>query len=552
MKLKAKYAIAICLLLSLLAIIATGCKSGNPNATTASGEQNSTPAPVSEEGALQTLKISWNKDIGNLNPHMYVPNQFFAQAMVYEGLVNYGEGGKIEPSLAESWNISEDGKRITFHLRHGVTFSDGSPFTAANVKRNFDAVLMNKKEHGWLELINQIDGAEAKDDYTFVLRLKHPYYPALQELTIIRPLRFLGDAGFPQDNNTAKGILKPIGTGPWVLSAYTKDQQAVFTRNERYWGDKPKLQKVIVKIIPDSESRVLAFQKGDLDMIYGTGLISLDEFAGLKASGRYSTSVSKPTATRVLVINTAGPITKDLKVRQALEQALDKKAISEHVFGGVERPAESLISDNFPNSGSGLAPYAYNMSKSSEGLEQAGWMKKAGSDYRTKDGKELTLELKYISADSVQKSLAEVVQGEFKKAGVNIKLMGLEEQSFWDDAFAGKFDLVIDETWGAPYDPHSYVSAMRSADHSSSSYAAQQGLPMKQQLDQQIGQIMISTDEQQRAALYKNVFATLQEQAVYIPISYEANIAVLQNKVNGFAFPPTQYELPLAGLEVAR
>ena len=252
-----------------------------------------------------TLTLSWSKDIGNLNPHLYGINQMFAQAMIYEPLVKYGEDGKIEPCLAQSWEISPDGREYTFKLRPDVTFSDGSPFTAQAVKKNFDAVLANKSRHTWLDLIGQIQATEAMSDDTFRIIFKHAYYPALQELALIRPLRFLAPSGFPDNGNTYEGIKKPIGTGPWILSEYKKDQYAVFIRNENYWGPKPKLEKVIVKVIPNSEANVLALEKGEIDLIYGSGLISLDAFKHIKEEGKYETQLSGPGSTRVLAVNTS-------------------------------------------------------------------------------------------------------------------------------------------------------------------------------------------------------------------------------------------------------
>jgi nickel transport system substrate-binding protein len=167
---------------------------------------------------------------------MYNPSQFFAQAMVFESLVQYGKKGKIEPMLATSWSISDDGKTYTFKLREGVTYSDGTPFHAANAKRNFDAILKNREAHSWMELMNQIDRIEAPNENTFIIRLKNKYMPALQELTYIRPVRFLADAAFPDGDDTSKGVKAVIGTGPWILDAYEKDKQAVFKRNPKYWG----------------------------------------------------------------------------------------------------------------------------------------------------------------------------------------------------------------------------------------------------------------------------------------------------------------------------
>ncbi|ALJ39340.1 hypothetical protein AEJ54_04460 [Azospirillum sp. Sp 7] len=103
-----------------------------------------------------TLTYSWTGNVGPLDPHRYSPNQMFAQAMVYEPLVRYREGGAIEPWLATAWTVSPDGRTYDFTLREGVVFSDGSPFDAAAVKANFDAVLADRARHDWLELIAQI------------------------------------------------------------------------------------------------------------------------------------------------------------------------------------------------------------------------------------------------------------------------------------------------------------------------------------------------------------------------------------------------------------
>ena len=159
-----------------------------------------------ENTEKKTLTISWNQDVGFLNPHAYLPDQFITQGMVYEGLVNYGENGEILPSLAESWDISEDGKTYTFHLRKGVKFSDGSDFNAANVEKNFNSIFLNKERHSWFGLTNHIKSYRAVDENTFELVLDEAYTPTLYDLAMIRPIRFLADAGFPDDGDTYKSI----------------------------------------------------------------------------------------------------------------------------------------------------------------------------------------------------------------------------------------------------------------------------------------------------------------------------------------------------------
>ena len=152
------------------------------------------------------------KDIRNINPHLYL-GEMAAQAMVFDPLILNTPDGKIVPALAESWDISKDGKTYTFHLRKDVKYTDGTPFTAQTVKQNFDAILANKQRHAWLDMINEIEDTEAKDDHTFVLQLKHPYFPTLIELGLARPFRFISPKCF-KDGGTKDGVSCLSGTGP--------------------------------------------------------------------------------------------------------------------------------------------------------------------------------------------------------------------------------------------------------------------------------------------------------------------------------------------------
>ena len=148
--------------------------------------------------------------------------------MVFEPLVFNTMDG-LKPALAESWQISPDGRVYTFHLRKGVSFSDGAPFNAEAVKLNIDAVEANKPRHAWLDLVNQIDKTEAVDDLTFRLTLKNAYYPTLVELALTRPFRFISPNCFI-NGGTKEGVKGYIGTGPWVLSEHKLNQYALFHR----------------------------------------------------------------------------------------------------------------------------------------------------------------------------------------------------------------------------------------------------------------------------------------------------------------------------------
>ncbi|KEQ22145.1 nickel ABC transporter substrate-binding protein [Paenibacillus tyrfis] len=534
------------LFLLMFSVTLAGCQTepkSNSESSAQSGKQASTTAE-------KTLTISWPKDIGPLNPHEYTPNEFFAQGMYYEPLIDYGEGGKLVPKLAESWDISDDGKVYTFHLRKNVKFSDGSDFDANVVQKNFDTILANRDMHSWLGLISQIDKTEVVDPNTFKVILKNRYYPALQEFAVVRPLRFLGAAGFPDDGNTAKGIKKPITTGPWVLSEYKKNEIAVFTRNDNYWGTKPNISKLTVKVIPDGEARVLALEKGDIDLIWGEGVISLDSFANLKSSGKFETSVSDPVGSRAMIVNTSKGPFADLNVRLALQHAVNKKALVDGVTNGVEKVADTIIASNFPYANTGLKPYDYNPDKAKALLDQAGWKLPEGKTVREKDGKPLEIELVYMGPDQIEKPMATAIQSDLKQIGVSLKTTGLERELRNKRMVSADFDLLFWNTYGAPYDPHSFVSTNYEPGYGI--FESQQGLSMKNELHQQMKDVLLTVDEKERQKLYNSIFTTLHEQAVYLPISYLTNIAVYPKYVKGLKFPAHRDETPFDTLDIQK
>jgi nickel transport system substrate-binding protein len=493
------------------------------------------------------VTFAWPRDIGEMNPHIYNPSQLFAQSMVYEPLVSYQQGGELKPHLAESWKISEDGKEYFFSLRQGVKFTDGTSFNAEIVKKNFDAILKNAATHSWLGFISKIDQTEAVDEYTFKLTLTEPYYPTIQELAVVRPVRFLGEAGFPQDGDTSKGVEKPVGTGPWVLDEYKVDEYAVFKRNEDYWGELPSVEKIKVKIIPDAETRVLAFEKGELDLIYGEGVISIDTFKQLESTGSYGTSISEPVATRQLVMNTNNEQLSDVRVRQALHFGFNKSAMVEGVTSGLEEKADYILPTNFPYTSNVKADtIEYNVEKAKQLLDEAGWKLPKGKDIREKDGKPLEIELMYNSAEVIQKTMAETLQSEWAGLGVKLNIAGVELTTQVERFKANEFDMNFYSNFGAPYDPHTFVNMM--ATEGFGFREAISSYPNKEELQNQIAEVQQTTDENERQQLYTEILGSLQEQGAIVPISYIKKIAIYQKDVTNFTFPANRDEHPFIGM----
>lgn len=502
--------------------------------------------PVSGATA-QTLNFSWPSNVGPLNPHAYSPSQMFAQGMVYESLVKYQADGTVAPWLATSWTASEDGKTYTFKLRNDVTFSNGEKFDAAAVVKNLETVMANRKSHDWLELVNQLQSVKALDDFTVELQLKDPYYPLLQELALVRPVRFLAPSQFPASGNTADGIQAPIGTGPWKLVETRLGEYDVFERNDSYWGDKPAYERIVVKVIADSNTRAVALETGDIDLIYGDeGPITPDTFARLKAQG-YQAEISPPLGTQVLALNTNKAPTNELAVRQAINHAVDKDTLISAIYHGTQTRADTLFAPTAPYSDVGLKPYGYDPALAASALEKAGWTLAPGAAFRTKDGKPLQVELAYIGTDAVMKSMAEVLQADLAKVGIDVRLLGEEANSFYARQTDGNFGIIFGNTWGAPYDPHAFVSSMRVPAHAD--YQAQLGLADKAEIDAKIGQALTSTDEAKRQQLYTDILTRLHDEAVYLPLTYSTAILVARDTVGNLGFGATQFDYPFAALK---
>lgn len=523
----------------LVAAMLAGCGSQDTKQ-----EETSTQAEVTTDNQEQKDELVFVnfRDIRDLNPHLYA-GEMYAQEMLYESLVNITENG-YEGCIAESWDISEDGKTYTFHIREGIKFSDGEVCDAYAVKANFDAIIENKDRHTWLEMMNLLVKVDAPDEKTFVIELSKPYYPMLTELGVTRPFAMISPKAM-KNGSTKDGVEAYIGTGPYVLKDFETDQYAVFEANENYWGEAPKIKKITVKVIPDNQTRIMALEKGEIDLIFGKNMIDADAVNKYIDSQDFKVALSEPTSTRQIVLNTANEILKEKEVRQALQYATNKEAISTGIFYGLEQPAETLFAKSIPYCNIDLKPYTYNIDTATSMLDKAGWTM-GSNNIREKDGKKLELSLLYNSDSVTEKTIAEYLQSEYAKIGITLNISGEEEQSYRDNMKAGNFDMVFNICWGAPYDPQSSLAAMRQPVYGD--YAAQLGLEDKKEIDKAITEILTSTDEVKRQELYTFVLTRLHEDAVYIPLTYECNKAIYRSNLDGVHFTQTQYEVPFADM----
>ena len=524
-------------ILALGLLSGCGQKEAALSVSTASSE-----SAASANSSDQELVFVNYRDIRDLNPHLYA-GEMYAQSILYDTLVSITEDG-YEGCLAESWTISEDGKIYTFKIRDGVTFSDGTVCDANAILANFNAIIENKERHTWLEMMNLLVGVSAPDDHTFVIELSEAYYPMLTELGCIRPFAMISP-NCMIDGSTKDGVSGYIGTGPYVLTDFETDQYAIFERNENYWGEKPEIERITVKVIPDNQTRIMALESGEIDLIFGKNMLDADAISQYVDSDKFEVALSDPTSTRHIVLNTTNDILSDMAVRQALQHATNRTAISEGIFYGLEQPADTLYAATVPYCDVELTPYEYSAEIASNMLDEAGWIM-GGSGIREKDGEKLELDLLYNSDSVTEKTISEYLQSEYQKLGISLNIHGEEEQSYRDNMKAGNFDMVFNICWGMPYDPQSSLAAMRAPVYGD--FAAQQGLADKKEIDQAITDILTTTDEEERQELYRFVLTRLHEDAVYIPLTFECNKALYTKDLQGVHFGTDQYDVPFSDM----
>ncbi|MCD0450915.1 ABC transporter substrate-binding protein [Actinocorallia sp. API 0066] len=360
------------------------------------------------------------------------------------------ETGEIVPWLAASWEVSKDAKTFTFRLRPGVTFSDGTPLTAQAVKDSFDAVpklgALAVQATGYVE---GYAGTEVVDDLTAAISFKQPNAQFLQATTT-SALAVVSSASAkrtPQERCT-DGV---VGTGPFVLADYTPNQSATLTRRDDYaWGSSlwkkegaAYLDKLVFTVVPESGVRTGSLTSGQVDAI---GRLAQAEEAAIKGAGAGLVGYTIPGIGYNLGLNSSKPALQDVKVRQAVKVAINRKQIVETVFSSGTRPATSVLAENTPGYTDLSAELAYDSEQAKKLLDDAGWT--PGPDgIRTKDGAKLTLKTVWFSNVAVFKPALELLQQQLKDVGIDLALTELQVAQFPALLKSGDFDAF----WGGNY-----------------------------------------------------------------------------------------------------
>lgn len=456
----------------------------------------------------------------------------------YDTLVRYNERGELEGALAERWEVSEDGKTYTFHLRPGVRFSDGTPLTSDAVKQSFEAIdeSLGVYNGSFGKLNTLFDELLTPDEHTFVMKLTSPYYGAFNDLTMMMPLAVVNPRAFEGGVSKAYENCRneTMGTGPYMFESRDGDT-TTFVRNPYYWGTPPEVDVFKVKAIPDNDAKLLALRNGEIDAILGADKMSTDGFDELsREKGFGAATAHASNRTRYLGMNLNAAPFNDPLVRQAVALTIDQRELETSVFNGLETAAEHLFPKEKPYCDVEQPVYAADLDKAKALMAQAGYLDTDGDGILEKDGKSLAVRFIYSQSLSSVDDAVLAIAGQLKKVGFDTVIHGSDLMSWYGEMLSGSYELSFYYTYGSAYDPFTVMTNINpelGADPIAAQFAGFLSDPsIIEELD--------STDDLERVKeIYTEVLQTISEQVLVVPISYTHELALWNDsKITGYDF----------------
>lgn len=455
-------------------------------------------------------------------------NSLSVVTFIVEPLVLGGEnwGDSIEPALAESWTVSDDGLEYTFNLRQGVKWHDGEDFTAEDVLFTYEAVLLEENAIDWRSNLLQ-NGVpfefEVVDDHTFKVILSQPDATVLTALSIpivpAHAFTSLNMIDAPFNTN-------PIGTGPYRFVEWNTGENIVLEAHAEYWRGAPQINRLVVSFIEGVENAANALLAGELDFarIDGTDLTPFQDNPDF-------TIVEAPRdLMRYVGFNVQSDLYSDPAIRRALAMGLDRNAVIEVVGGGYGLLPDSVFNRSVFIYEEGRNPqYSYDPETAKQQLADQGWTDSDGNGFLDKNGQELTLKLAYLGTWSLMQGIAPIVYDNWRALGVNVELVPLDDAAanteIYDnqsveksyDAFLGGWGLFGPE-------PDHYRNYLAN-ETSFFAYNNPEVIALFEQ-----GRSI--SDEAERTAIYEQIDALLWEDLPLIPIFQPIGVYVFRSDLN--------------------
>lgn len=477
-----------------------------------------------------TLKIAASDDWSTFDPFFQISlsNRIY-NPMLFETLIKTGNGC-YEPGLATEWSFNDDYTEITFKLREGVKFQDGSDFTAEDVLFNLDRAMDVDAGYHISEYFASCVSAEAPDDYTVVVKWSDTSFvieDAFSRLYIICP-------------ETADDVATlPVGTGPFALKEWRPGERAEFIRNEYYWAEgQPHLDGVTILTITDAQSRVVNLLTGEVDIIDS---VSTQDIELLMREGTVEIFQNVPPEYKNFSMNTQREPFNNKLVRQAINCCVDRETIREVVYNGQGDVRYLPLVETSPFYPEDLESYyAYDLEKAKALLEEAGYA----------DGFTFTLTVN-IGIDGCL-GQAEVLQADLAKVGITANIEPLEAASYFPRLTSNDFDMVSFGTGEPILDPSAYFSGAAVARTTRNFFGIETDTEWFPRYAELIEQAASELDQSVRKDLYHEILSIMLEQGWTIPVVSTVTKVAARDCVENFNVENTAGEYHLENVYIAQ
>jgi peptide/nickel transport system substrate-binding protein len=420
-------------------------------------------------------------------------------ANVFEGLTRIDAKGQVLPALAESWTVSDDGKTYTFKLHTGVKFHDGTDFNADDVVFSLDRARGEKSTNAQKALFAQIDTVTATDPATVTVTLKQPQGSFLYNMG-------WGDAVIVAPESADNNKASPVGTGPFKLDNWAKGSSITLVKNPDYWGEPVALDKAEFRIVPDAAAAIPAILSGDVQALpnYNVG----DALAQVQADPRFKVVIGATEGETVLSTNNKKPPFDNLKVRQAIAHALDRKAIIDGASSGLGVPIGSHFSPANAAYVDLTGTYPHDVEKAKALLKEAGF----------EGGIKATLKLPPVG---YARDGGQIIAAQLREVGIELEIIPVEWAQWLEQVFKGKdYDLsIVSHT--EPNDIGIYARK---------DYYFQYDNPA---FDKVMAELDVTADEAKRNELYKQAQKILADDAVNGWLFELPKVGIWDAKVEG-------------------
>lgn len=463
-------------------------------------------------------------------------NDFRILMNVYDGLTRYKDGTlEVEPALAESWDITDGGKTYTFKLRKGIKFHDGSEFDADAVKFNLDRML--DKNHPYHStgpfplsfFFSAIKKTEVIDKYTVKMSLDNPYAPLLSNLAY--------PTGLMVSPAAVKKFQKeygrhPSGTGPFKFAEWKSNEKVVIEANKDYWDGPPKLKAVIFRPITDGNTRVTEMLSGGLDMMVE---VQPDSVALFQSNKKFSVYEQAGPHLWFLILNLKEGPFQDKRVRQAINYAINKKSLVDNILQGTATVAAGPTPKAFAWAyNESLQPYPYNPEKAKALIKEAG-VEGAKLKFYVTDGGSGML-------DPV--AMGTAIQADLAQVGFKVEIETYEWNTFLskvNPGLEGKADMAEMAWMTNDPDTLPYLALRSGAWPDKGGFNS--GYYANPEVDKLLEAARVSTRQEERAKLYKQMQTIVHDDAPWAFIANWKQNAVSSTRVKDFKLQPSFFLL---------